>query len=176
MALATSVAMARPGASWRDKGFSLIEVAIAMALVSIGALALSSVIAFGTRQLTGSPDQSRAVQRASEAVASVFHARDNGVLTWDQLRNQNGASGQDGGVFLDGARDLKDPGPDGLVNTDDDEHNLLSGSTREIEIRDLSPALRQLRVTVSYPTAAGPRQYSLTTHLSAYAEPTAKDR
>ena len=61
------------------------------------------------------------------------------------------------------------PGPDGLLGTDDDTRTPLVDVTREIEIRDISPSLRQLRVVVRYRTATGRRQYVLTTFLSSYA-------
>jgi prepilin-type N-terminal cleavage/methylation domain-containing protein len=173
----------------RDSGFTLIEVMVAIVLLSSGILFLTSAVALGARRLTGSQDQLIASQRAAEAAESVFKARDNRVLTWAQIRNVAGASGTDGGIFIDGARDVRDPGPDGLVNTaddgalaevvkpgpdallgtGDDEHTPLVGFTREIEIRDLGPTLRQLRVIVKYRTSNGQRQYVLTTYLSAYA-------
>jgi hypothetical protein len=119
----------------------------------------------------------------------VSTARDNRVLTWAQIRNVTGGSGADGGIFLDGPQSVRAAGPDGLVNTVDDgalasiikpgPDNLLGtgddeviplfGFTREIEIRDISPNLRQIRVIVRYRTATGPTQYILTTYLSTYA-------
>ncbi len=80
------------------------------------------------------------------------------MLTWAQIRNVNGAGG-DNGVFLDGPRDVREPGadglantaddgaiaqvvkpgPDGLLGTADDEITPLVGFTREIEIRDIGP-------------------------------------
>ncbi len=41
--------------------------------------------------------------------------------------------------------------------------------TREIEIRDISATLRQLRVIVRYQTPMGTQQFVLTTFISAYA-------
>jgi prepilin-type N-terminal cleavage/methylation domain-containing protein len=172
-----------------DAGFSLVEVLIATVLLSVGALALAGAVAQSARQLAGSQDQLIASQRASEAAESVFKARDTRVLTWAQIRNVQGFSGADNGVFLDGARPVRDPGPDGLVNTADDgaavqvvrpgpdgllgtaddENVALFGFTREIEIRDLGPSLRQLRIIVTYRSAQGPTQFILTTFISAYA-------
>jgi hypothetical protein len=149
----------------------------------------ASAIALSARHLTGSQDQLIATQRAAEAIESVFKARDSRVLTWAQIRNVAGASGQDGGVFADGPQQVRQTGPDGLVNTADDgaplevvrpgpdgllgtaddEHVPYVGFSREIEIRDLSPTLRQLRVIVTYRTPQGPARYVLTTFLSAYA-------
>ena len=171
-----------------DSGFTLIEVMVSMILIAVGAMALAGAVALGARRLTGSQDQLLASQRAAEAAETVFKARDNRVLTWAQIRNVVGA-GADGGVFLDGPRDVRDPGPDGLagtaddgalaavikpgpdglLGTPDDESTPLFGFTREIEIRDLGPSLRQLRVIVRYRTPSGQAQYVLTTYLSQYA-------
>ena len=172
----------------RDTGFTLIEVLISIVVLGTGVLFLTSAIALGARRLTGSQDQLIASQRAAEAAETVFKARDNRVLTWAQIRNVVG-SGADNGVFLDGPRPVREPGPDGLANTaddgavaqlvkpgpdgllgtGDDETTPLVGFTREIEIRDVGPALRQLRVIVNYRTANGNQRFVLTTYLSAYA-------
>jgi Tfp pilus assembly protein PilX len=172
-----------------DAGFTLIEVIVGMVLLMIGALALAGGVALGARRLTGSQDQLLASERAAEAAESVFKARDNRVLTWAQIKNQLGATGTDGGIFLDGPKDIRTvgadglvntaddgaleeivkPGPDGLLGTADDVHTSLFGFTREIEIRDISANLRRLRVIVRYRTSNGTAQFVLTTYLSAYA-------
>jgi prepilin-type N-terminal cleavage/methylation domain-containing protein len=167
-----------------DAGFSLTEVLVATILLSIGALGLAGAISLSARQLVGSQDQFLASQRAAEAAETVFKARDNRVLTWNQIRNAAA-----GGIFLDGAQPVRNPGPDGIANTADDgaveeivrpgQDGLLGTAddqrvplvdfTREIEITDLTPTLRQLRVIVRYRTAQGMRTFVLTTMLSAYA-------
>ncbi|MEZ5318778.1 MAG: prepilin-type N-terminal cleavage/methylation domain-containing protein [Vicinamibacterales bacterium] len=172
----------------RDDGFTLIEVMIAMVIIVVGVIALGTAVATAARMLTASQDQLIATQRASEAVESVFKARDNRILNWDQIRNVVGAGG-DGGIFADGPQDVRDPGPDGLVNTADDgavenivkpgpdgllgtaddELTPLFGFTREIEIRDIRANLRVLRVIIRYRSSTGPAQYVLTTYISSYA-------
>jgi type II secretory pathway pseudopilin PulG len=172
-----------------EAGFTLIEVTIGIVLLMVGALALVSGVAIGARRLTGSQDQLLASERAAEAAETVFKARDNRVITWAQVRNVQGLSGADGGVFLDGPQTVRTPGPDGLANTADDgpiEQTIrpgpdgllgtaddtttpLYGFTREIEIRDIGPSLRQLRVIVRYQTGTGMTQFVLTTYVSAYA-------
>ncbi len=171
-----------------DAGFSLIEVAIGMVVLMVGTIALAGGVALGARRLTGSQDQLLASERAAEAAESVFKARDNRTLTWAQIRNVVGA-GSDGGIFVDGPLDVRRPGNDGLVNTaddgglevilrpgpdgmlgtGDDVSTPMYGMTREIEIRDISATLRQLRVIVRYRTPTGTQQFVLTTYLSAYA-------
>lgn len=172
-----------------DGGFTLIEVSIGMMILMIGVLGLAGGLALGARRLTGTQDQLLASQRAAEAAESVFKARDNRSLTWAQIRNVAGGSGADGGIFIDGPMDVRMPGPDGLTNTADDGDieqivkpgpdgllgtaddvlTPLYGFTREIEIRDLTQTLRQLRIIVRYRTANGTAEYVLTTYLSAYA-------
>ncbi len=83
-----------------DAGFGLVEVLVAMLLIIAATLPLMTATALSARRLIASQDQFIASQRAAEAVESVFKARDNRVLTWAQIRNVNGASGSDGGVFL----------------------------------------------------------------------------
>jgi hypothetical protein len=160
-----------------------------MMLILAAALPLLTVTTMAARRITASQEQFIASQRATEAVETVFKARDNRVLTWAQIRNIVGASGNDGGVFQDGPRQVRDPGndglantaddgavavvmkpgPDGLLGTADDIATPLFGFTREIEIRDISQTLRQIRVIVRYRTAHGPQTYILTTYLSIYA-------
>jgi hypothetical protein len=173
----------------QDEGFTLVEVSIGMILLVVGTMAMAGSIALGARRVTGSQDQLLASQRASEAAETVFKARDNRVLTWDQIRNVQGATGADGGVFVDGPQPLREvgadglantaddgalteivkPGPDGLLGTADDVITPIVGFSREIEIRDLGPNLRQLRVIVRYRSPQGEAQFILTTYVSAYA-------
>jgi len=172
-----------------DAGFTLIEVMIGMILLTIGTLALAGGVAIGARRLTGSQDQMQASGRAAEAAESVFKARDNRAVTWAQIRNIAGGTGADGGMFQDGAKDIRasgndglintaddgaieqivSPGPDGLLGTTDDVSAPIAGMTREIEIRDISATLRQLRVIVQFRTSMGTQQFILTTYISAYA-------
>lgn len=179
---------ARPPSEATSGGFTLIEVCIAMGVVASSALVLAGFIAFSAQGSLGSQNELIASQRASEAVESVFKSRDTRTIPWAQIRNVVGAA-NDGGVFLDGARPIREPGPDGLVNTaddgapvvvitpgpdgllgtDDDLHTALTDFTREIEIRDLGQNLRQLRVIIRYRTSSGTRQYTLTTYVSAFA-------
>ena len=61
------------------------------------------------------------------------------------------------------------PGADGLLGTADDQRTPLTAFTREIEIRDLGPNLRRIRVIVRYRSDGGEREYVLTTFVSSYA-------
>jgi len=172
-----------------QRGFTLLEAMVAMAILSGGLLAVALIIPSGIGKLADAPLDLIAKQKAVEAVESVFQARDNRILIWAQIRNVQGGSGSDGGVFLDGPQQIRVPGADGLLNTADDgavEALVLPGNdsllgtaddqttpltqyTREIRIRDISTVLRSVDVTVTYRTANGTRTYVLSTYISSYS-------
>ena len=177
-----------------DKGFSLIEVMFALGVLTVGVLGAAGVMTAGVNNLSTSPGDVIVTQKAAQAIEAVFSARDSHRLTWSQIRNVAGASGNDNGIFLDGPRPLTLPGPDGLVNTADDTSQVetmtlpghdqllntaddrqvdLSNYTREIRIRDIpgeSGQLRSITVIVTYFTGSGgQRWYSLVTYISAYS-------
>ena len=164
-----------------DGGFSLIETMIAMAILATGLLSLAGVFILGLNHLSGSSAALIAREKAREAVESVHTARDTRVITWCQIYNVTSVRGAacataPAGVFVNGVQPLRNPGPDGLVNTADDVgieeaispgpdnvlgnaddvETPLTGFTREIEITEIvtngvaNPNLRRLRVRVRY--------------------------
>jgi prepilin-type N-terminal cleavage/methylation domain-containing protein len=168
----------------RQNGFSLIETSIAIAVLAFGVLALGIVFSQGVLYIAASEADLIAKEKAAEAVESVFMARDTRVLVWAQIQNLS-----NGGVFLDGAQPLNDPGPDGIVNTvddgpvqtiilpgpdgllgtADDQQESLGQYTRQITITNLGPNLRQVTVVVRYPVGRLTLNYTLTTYVSAFA-------
>ncbi len=175
------------------RGFSLIETVFAIGILAVAVLGLAGVMAGGMRHLTGSPSHVVAAQKAAEAVEDVFAARDSHKLTWDRIKNVEGASGSDDGVFIDGAQVMRTAGDDGLVNTGDDPSTIettmlpgpdgalgtsddrpvaLDGFTREILIRDVpneGGQLRSIIVTISYSAGSTRQSYTLVTYISSYA-------
>lgn len=165
-------------------GFTLIETIFALAIMAGGLLSLAAVFSAGLVHLNSGNSLMVAKVKAAEAIESVFMSRDTGVISWDQVRNQSA-----GGVFTNAAQPIRDPGADGLVHTSDDgavetvtlpgadglvgtaddDLEPLDGFTREIEISDINPNLRQIRVIVTYPFAGGSRELVLLTYISAFA-------
>jgi prepilin-type N-terminal cleavage/methylation domain-containing protein len=167
---------------WQSEaGFSLIETMIAMAILAAGLLSLAGVFVMGLNQLASSSSALIAREKAREAVESVHTARDTRVITWCQIYNAASARGEactgaPAGVFVDGPQPLRNAGPDGLVNTADDEgieeslgpgpdnmlgteddvRTPLTGYTREITISEIitdgvaNPNLRRLQIRVRY--------------------------
>ena len=172
-----------------EAGFTLVETMIALIILGVGLMSLAQVFAVGVGQLSASPSDITAREKATDAMESVFTARDTHTLTWAQIRNVKGQSGSDGGVFKDGELPLTTPGADGLLNTADDgaveaitlpgpDNQLGTGDdrtvplttfTREIEIRDLGTNLRRIRVTIKYMANGSRREYKLETYISSFA-------
>jgi hypothetical protein len=168
-------------------GTSLIETAIALGVLSVGALGVAAVFTQGMESTRTSPYDLVATQKGQEAIENVFAARDSDIVTWAQLRNVVG-TGSDGGIILDGAQSIKDAGDDGIMNTADDGpieavaypgRDLLMGTTddtavtlsafsRDIKIRDLTADLRSITVVVTYLSGERPRTYTLTAYISDY--------
>jgi prepilin-type N-terminal cleavage/methylation domain-containing protein len=161
----------RPAAPDDERGFSLLETIIAMAILAGGLLTLAGVFTLGMAHLASSSANLTAREKAREAIESVHSARDVRTIRWQDIRNQS-----QGGVFLDGEQPLRTAGPDGLVNTADDgaiETSLSAGPdnilgtaddvatplstyTRKIVISDIiengqpNATLRELTVTIGF--------------------------
>ena len=168
-----------------QSGFSLLETVFAIGVLSVGALGMAGTFTQGMQRTISSPNELIATQKAAEAVESVFSARDSHLLTWAQIRNED-----HGGVFLNGPQQLRLPGPDGIVNTHDDDTSVesfdlpgpdqrlgtsdditqrLDAFTREIKIADLTDDLRSITVTVTYQAGPQTRSYSITAYISTWA-------
>jgi prepilin-type N-terminal cleavage/methylation domain-containing protein len=164
-----------------DAGFSLIEVMVAMAILATGLLSLAGVFVLGLKHLSSSTAALVAREKAREAVESVHTARDTRVIGWCQIYNVGAARSaacavQPAAVFVTGMQPLRNPGPDGLVNTADDDgleeavspgpDNVLGNEDdirtplrnyrREIEISEIvtngvpNANLRRLRVRIRF--------------------------
>jgi type II secretory pathway pseudopilin PulG len=178
----------RPTSS-RAEGFTLIEAVVAMAILTVGLLGLAQAFYLGMRHTSTSSANLIAREKAREAVESVHTARDTRTITWTQIRNVS-----NGGVFLDGAQDLRaagtdglvntaddasaeieelrDPGPNGTLNDGDDIVTPLTGYRRQIEIIELSPVnpdLREVRVTITFQLGPQRGTYTLRTFISAFS-------
>lgn len=104
------------------RGFTLVEVMIAIAIVGVGLLTLIATFgaAIGTTQ--SAQEDLIARQTALETMESIYTARNTQQITFSQIANISS-----GGIFLSAATQLLSEGPDGLVNTADDTNFAASG-------------------------------------------------
>ncbi|HZP47282.1 MAG TPA: hypothetical protein VFB07_02025 [Vicinamibacterales bacterium] len=163
-----------------EKGFSLAETVIAIGVLTTGVIGAASVLVAGMTNLSSSPQDVIVAQKATQAIESVFAARDSGHLDWSQINNV-----ANGGVFLNGPQGIyKMCGADGICNTSDDaaagvetidipgQTIALTSYTREIQIVDApgeNGDLRKITVIVSYQNGQTKRTYTLVTYISAFA-------
>jgi prepilin-type N-terminal cleavage/methylation domain-containing protein len=174
----------------RQKGFTLLETMIAMAILSFGVLSLASFFTQGLKSSNQVQIQYIANQKAQEALETIFTARDTALLSFAQINNISA-----GGVFKDGPQPLLAPGPDGLVGTADDLTNspdvIVTGPgpdgilgtaddadiplnpwmTRTIAIVPVTgyTNMMQVTITVSYSYQGQAGQVQLVSYISSYS-------
>ncbi|MGA8074628.1 MAG: prepilin-type N-terminal cleavage/methylation domain-containing protein [Candidatus Acidiferrales bacterium] len=175
----------------KQKGFTLVETMVALAVLGIGLVALAAMLASSIAYMNSSQADFIAQQKASEAIESIFTARDTQAITFSQIQNV-----AQGGIFQGGAQTLVDPGPDGVVDTADDLVNSpdtiikpgpdgILGTADDIQIQlsvyynmrrtiVITPIVgvnnvRMITVTVTYTTGSFNRSYTLTSYISQFS-------
>lgn len=103
------------GGSSQQRGFTIIETMIAVAIMSIGILTLIAAFATAVGATQNAQENLIARQKALEATESIYTARNAQQIAFSQIGNI-----ASGGIFTNGATQLLSAGPDGLVNTADD--------------------------------------------------------
>ncbi len=98
-----------------ESGFTMLEVVISGAILVVGLVALLAVFSLSVAATQSAQEDMIAKQVASEAMESLFTARNTSQVTWAQIQNV-----ADGGIFKNGPQVVQDPGLDGLVGTADD--------------------------------------------------------
>jgi prepilin-type N-terminal cleavage/methylation domain-containing protein len=106
-----------------QRGFTLIETMIAIAIMTVGIVSLLAV--FGTAVAVTQTAQENLIarQKALEAMESIYTARNTQQIAFAQIANI-----ASGGIFTNGPVQLLSAGPDGLVNTADDVPFPASGA------------------------------------------------
>lgn len=98
-----------------ERGFTILEVMIAIVILSIGILTVVAAFATAVANTENAQENLIARQKALEALESIFTARNTQQITFSQIANI-----PSGGIFVSGAVPLWSAGSDGLVNTADD--------------------------------------------------------
>ncbi len=109
-------------ASSHQRGFTLIEVMISIAIMGIGILTLIAAFATAVGSTQNAQQNLIAREKALQAMESIYTARNTQQVTFAQIANI-----ASGGIFTNAATQLLAAGPDGLVNTGDDLPYPASG-------------------------------------------------
>ena len=72
-----------------QRGFSLIEMIVAMSILLVGLLGLAQVFYLGMVNASTSSAHLIAREKAREAIESVHTARDTRTIAWSAIRNVN---------------------------------------------------------------------------------------
>jgi len=102
-----------------SKGFTLIEVMIAAVILVVGLLALMALFAKALGAVQFSEESQIARQKARETLESVYAARNDESITFDQIQNA-----ANGGIFTDGFQTMYLPGSNGIPGTNKDTNIL----------------------------------------------------
>jgi prepilin-type N-terminal cleavage/methylation domain-containing protein len=179
------------------RGFTLVEVMISMALITIGLLSLLGVFGYAMAATQSSQENATAKLLADEAMEGILTARETANISWAQINNTGS-----GGIFLPGFLPIDCAGVDGIIGTADDAAcgpqileqpgptgvyvgtcppdvcNTLTSFQRQILISPVVPAgggppsttLRSVTITIQYtlPGFQVPKQYILNTFISPY--------
>jgi prepilin-type N-terminal cleavage/methylation domain-containing protein len=98
-----------------QRGFSLIEVMIAMAVMAVGLCAVLASFATAISATEWAQEDLIARHKALDAMESIYTARNSQQLPFSSIQNV-----ANGGIFVAGALPLLCAGPDGIVGTADD--------------------------------------------------------
>jgi prepilin-type N-terminal cleavage/methylation domain-containing protein len=99
----------------RERGFSLLEVMIAIVVMTIGLLAVIATFATAIAATQSAEEDLIARQKAIEAMESIYTARNSQQIPFASIDNI-----ASGGIFKSGPQPLLCAGADGLVGTADD--------------------------------------------------------
>ena len=106
-------------------GFSLIEVMISVAILTIGSIGLLGVFGLAVKATQTTQEDMVSRQLAAETMESIYTARNSAEIGWPAIANVS-----NGGIFVDGLQSIKCAGPDGILDTADDASCLTaSGAT-----------------------------------------------
>lgn len=168
--------------SQADDGFSLLEVVIAMVVLTVGVVGLLAAFAACVATLNQSREDAIARQEAQQFIEGIYAARNTASLNFDNF--QNVSQDPANGLFKDGMQPANQAGPDGLMNTADDLAALEIGPNgkdlslqRQIQFTPfvlpgppptVDPNMRQIAITIQYGSGNKKRTYQEVTYISSY--------
>lgn len=171
-----------------DGGFSLLEMVVAITLLTVGLLGVASAIGYAMV----ASNHGRLITNTKLLAVSILEQmetlRDTNNLTFGQIANvgqvNNSGAVKDFDGFQPGFQQVSiNPGPDGIFGTADDlidpglngfgtgdefinPNFALVGVTRQIQITNLSSTLKKIQVTIDYSVTGGTRRLVAISYLN----------
>ena len=150
-------------------GFTLLEMVVAMVILTIGLLGVASAISYALMASNRGRGLTNSKMLVVSALEQMETLRNTGQLNFDEISNTQVV----GSTFRGFPADFRDvstvpgpdgvfgtaddlstaPGPDGNYGTTDDVRDLTlarPGVTRQILITELDPLLKKIQVTLRY--------------------------
>lgn len=145
----------------RDSGFSLLEMVVAMFILTIGLLGVASAVGYALMVSNSGRGLTNAKLLVVSALEQMETLRDSGQLNFAEISNTAQPSPSTFSGFPTTFLPVSTvPGPDFVYGTADDPGILdptkaVKGVTRQILITDLSLTLKQIKVTLTYSPSGG---------------------
>lgn len=184
----TSTSLDRQKAKRSESGFSLLEMVVAITLLTIGLLGVASAIGYAMV----ASNHGRSITNTKLLAVSILEQmetlRDTNNLTFGQIANvgqvNNAGAVKDFAGFQPGFQQVSiNPGPDGIFGTDDDlldpglngygtgdefvnPNFAVIGVTRQIQISNLSNTLKKVQVTINYSVSGKTHSIVATSYLN----------
>jgi prepilin-type N-terminal cleavage/methylation domain-containing protein len=164
-----------------QQGFSLIEMVVAILILTVGLLGVASAIGYALMASNSGRTVTNTKLLVVSALEQMETLRDTGNLTFGQISNAGNVDNSGADATFNGfptgfqtvstnpgpdgiwgtSDDLIAAGPDGLYGTADDvtDNSLaITGVTRQISITSLSATLKRIEVRVNYSARGGSTQ------------------
>jgi prepilin-type N-terminal cleavage/methylation domain-containing protein len=163
-----------------EKGFSLLEVVVAILILTIGLLGTAAAITYALEYGTTSRNVGNAKLLITSTMEEIESLRNTRRLDYKQIANVGAVNNIDSkntfngfsigfkAVSLDPGPDgvngtdddLRDPGPDTVFGTGDDFDNpalMRSGFMRQIKIEPMpsDPTIKKIEIKIQYFSAGG---------------------
>lgn len=166
----------------KRRGFSLIEVMVAMVVLTVGLLSVASMFSANLLVMKYAEEDSIARQEAQQMIEGIFAGRNSGAINFAQIQTTD--VDPVNGIFRPNFQPALQPGADGVMNTLDDGPGIdvgpdgkpLTNFQRMIQINPVllqdgvtvDPNTKQIQIWVRYQVGGMPRTYTQVTYISTY--------